>query len=202
MESAVLQWVATYGYVAIFGLLVLGIVGLPVPDEFLLTGCGYLIYRGDLHALPTFLSALAGSMCGITCSYIIGRTIGWKFLHSRFGRWLHIRDEYIHRVHDWFNRIGHWALMIGYFIPGVRHFTAIVAGTSELEYHGFAAFAYSGALVWVSTFLFLGYHFGSRWEQMLGVVEHNLKLASFVAAVLIVAYAVYVFLRRRRYSKT
>ena len=120
MESAVLQWVATYGYFAIFGLLVLGIVGIPVPDEFLLTSCGYLIYRGDLHPLPALASALGGSMCGITCSYIIGRTLGWKFLHSRAGRLLRIRDEQIQWVHDWFNRIGHWALMIGYFMPGVR----------------------------------------------------------------------------------
>jgi len=198
LESAVLQWVATYGYFAIFGLLVLGIVGIPVPDEFLLTGCGFLIYRGELHALPAFTSALGGSMCGITCSYLIGRTLGWKFLHSRVGRWLHIRDEQIRFVHDWFNRIGHWALMIGYFVPGVRHFTAIVAGTSKLEYPGFAGFAYSGALLWVSTFLFIGYHFGSRWEEILGVIEHNLKEASVVAGVLIIAYAAYVFVRRRR----
>jgi membrane protein DedA with SNARE-associated domain len=86
-------------------------------------------------------------------------------------------------------------------VPGVRHFTGIVAGTSKLEYRGFAAFAYTGALLWVSTFLFLGYHFGSRWEQMLGLVEHNLKEASIVAGVLILAYAVVMYLRRRkRYS--
>jgi membrane protein DedA with SNARE-associated domain len=198
LESAVLQWVATYGYIAIFGLLMLGIIGLPIPDETLLTACGFLIYRGQLHALPTFLSALGGATCGITCSYIIGRTIGWKFLHSRFGRMLHVRDEHIHRVHDWFNRIGHWTLMIGYFIPGVRHFTAIVAGTSELEFHGFAVFAYSGALMWVTLFLFLGYHFGEQWEQILKTVEHNLKYASAIGGVLILAYAVYVILSRRR----
>jgi len=198
LESAVLQWVATYGYVAIFGLLTLGIVGLPIPDETLLTGCGFLIYRGDLHPIPAFASALAGSMCGITCSYILGRTLGWKFLHSRAGRFLHIRDEQIHWVHDWFNRIGHWALMIGYFVPGVRHFTAIVAGTSKLEYPGFACFAYVGALLWVSTFLFLGYHFGSRWEDILRLVERNLKEASMIAAVVVAAYAGYVLVRRRR----
>ncbi len=201
LESAVLQWVATYGYFAIFALLVLGIVGLPVPDEFLLTGCGYLIYRGDLHPVPTFASALAGSISGITCSYIIGRTLGWKFLHSRAGRLLHIPDRQIQRVHDWFNRIGHWALMIGYFVPGVRHFTAIVAGTSKLEYHGFAAFAYGGALLWVSTFLFLGYHFGSRWEEMLRATEHHLKQGSAVAGVLIVAYLVLAYVRRRKRRK-
>ncbi|MBA2251795.1 MAG: DedA family protein, partial [Nitrospirales bacterium] len=39
-------WIADYGYVAIFGLLVLGIVGLPVPDEALLTFVGYLSFQG------------------------------------------------------------------------------------------------------------------------------------------------------------
>lgn len=200
MENTVLQWVSTYGYVAIFSLLVLGIVGLPVPDEFLLTGCGFLIYEGHLRPVPTLISALAGSMSGITCSYMIGRTVGWKILHSRFGRLLHITDERIHRIHDWFDRIGHWALLFGYFIAGVRHFTAIVAGTSKLEYRSFALFAYSGAIAWVSTFLFIGYHFGKRWEEILGLVEHHLKLWSIVVGLAIVAYLVihYLYLRRRK----
>jgi membrane protein DedA with SNARE-associated domain len=197
LESVVLQWVATYGYAAIFSLLVLGIVGLPVPDEFLLTGCGFLVYQGNLHLIPTFGSALAGSMSGITCSYIIGRTVGWKFLHSRVGRLLHVRDEHIYRVHNWFDRIGHWALMIGYFIPGVRHFTAIVAGTSKLEYRSFALFAYTGALAWVSTFVFIGYHFGKRWEQILGVIEHNLKLVSWVGGAILAVYLIFLYLKRR-----
>ncbi|HYL37036.1 MAG TPA: DedA family protein [Bryobacteraceae bacterium] len=198
MESTVLQWVQTYGYAAIFSLLVLGIVGLPVPDEFLLTGCGFLIFQGALRPAPAFLSALAGSMSGITCSYLIGRTLGWKFLHSRLGRLIHITDEDIRRVHDWFDRIGHWALLTGYFIPGVRHFTAIVAGTSKLELRLFAMFAYSGAALWVSTFLFIGYHFGSRWQQILTVVEHHLKLASLILGAVVLAYVVVRYLLRRR----
>jgi membrane protein DedA with SNARE-associated domain len=198
LESTVLQWVTTYGYAAIFSLLVLGIVGLPVPDEFLLTGCGFLIYQGHLQFIPAFASALAGSASGITCSYIIGRTIGWKVLHSRAGRLLHVRDEHINRVHDWFNRIGHWALMVGYFIPGVRHFTAIVAGTSKLELRSFMLFAYSGAVLWVSTFLFLGYHFGPQWTAILEVVERNLKLASIVGGVIVIAYLIARLLKSKK----
>jgi membrane protein DedA with SNARE-associated domain len=198
LENTVLQWVATYGYFAIFSLLVLGIVGLPVPDEFLLTGCGFLVYQGHLRLIPTVASALAGSMSGITCSYLIGRTVGWKFLHSRVGRWLHIKDRTIRRVHDWFNRIGHWALMVGYFIPGVRHFTAIVAGTSKLEYPAFAMYAYGGATLWVSTFIFIGYHFGERWPQILGLVEHNLKLASMVVGAVVLAYLLFRYFRQRK----
>jgi len=198
LESAVLHWVATYGYFAIFSLLVLGIVGLPVPDETLLTTCGFLIYQGHLQLVPAFVCALAGSMSGITCSYLIGRTVGWKFLHSRVGRWLRIKDRDIQRVHDWFNRIGHWALMVGYFIPGVRHFTAIVAGTSKLEYRSFAMYAYTGATLWVSTFVFIGYHFGERWRQILSLVERNLKLVSVVLAALILAYLLVRYFSRKR----
>jgi membrane protein DedA with SNARE-associated domain len=178
--------------------LVLGIVGLPVPDEFLLASCGFLVYQGHLRLVPTVASALAGSASGITCSYIIGRTVGWKFLHSRLGRFLHINDQQIARVHDWFNRIGHWALMIGYFVPGVRHFTAIVAGTSKLEYRAFAMYAYSGAVMWVSTFIFIGYHFGKNFETILALVEHHLKLASLVLGAVIVAYLLFRYLRRKR----
>lgn len=202
MESVVLEWVATYGYVAIFTLLVLGIVGLPVPDEFLLTSCGFLVYQGTLQLVPTVASALAGSITGITCSYILGRTVGWKFLHSRLGRMLHIKDEHIRRVHDWFDSIGHWALMIGYFVPGVRHFTAVVAGTSKLELGSFAMYAYTGAAIWVGIFVFIGYHFGSRWKAILGVVEHHLTLGSIALGVVAAAYLAYLYLRRKKRART
>ena len=143
--QTVLHWVSTYGYAAVFSLLVLGIVGVPVPDEWLLVFSGYLVYKGRFHPVWAIVSAFAGSACGISCSYTIGRTLGLGAIHH-YGRWLHVRDEHIHKVHDWFARAGHWALFFGYFVPGVRHLTAIVAGASELEFGTFAAWAWTGAL--------------------------------------------------------
>ena len=84
MEQQVLAWIAQYGYLAIFSLLVLGIVGLPVPDETLLTFTGYLVFQGHLSLPLAFLSGFAGSACGITLSYILGRTFGLKLIH-RYG---------------------------------------------------------------------------------------------------------------------
>ena len=55
---------------------------------------------------------------------------------------------------------GRWSLFFGYYIAGVRHFTAMVAGASNLEYPRFAVFAYCGAFTWVSCFLLLGYFVG------------------------------------------
>src|ERR1041384_5324155 len=113
MEQQVLAWITQYGYVAIFSLLVLGIVGLPVPDETLLTFTGYLVFKGKLSLPLAFVSALAGSASGITISYILGRTFGLKLIH-RYGRYLRIREEHFAKAHSWFERVGHWSLTFGY----------------------------------------------------------------------------------------
>jgi len=192
--ETVLQLVTQYGHVAIFCLLVLGIVGLPVPDEWLLTFAGYLVYKGHFHYLPTVAAAFAGSACGITISYIIGRTGGLYLIH-KYGRYVHLTQARLDRVHNWFERMGRWTLFFGYYMPGVRHFTAVVAGSSELEPHVFALFAYSGALVWVVTFISLGYFLGERWSTISEEI-HGVLLWLTIAAV--AAGLLFWWLRRRK----
>jgi membrane protein DedA with SNARE-associated domain len=196
MES-ILGWLSHYGYAGLFALLVLGIVGLPIPDETLLVFSGYLISTGRLHALPALLAGLAGSMCGISLSYSIGRSLG-RSMVVRYGRFLHITEERLNRVHRWFERVGEWLLTIGYFIPGVRHFTALVAGTSGLQYRRFALFAYPGAALWVSTFLSVGYFVGENWRSAMQLV-HRYTLA-FAAALFIGAAAVWWIRKHRSIS--
>ena len=65
-------WITHYGYFAIFFLLLLGIVGLPVPDEWLLTFTGYLVFKNQLILPYAFAAAAFGSMCGVTLSYGLG----------------------------------------------------------------------------------------------------------------------------------
>jgi membrane protein DedA with SNARE-associated domain len=191
------HWVAQYGYIAIFSLLVSGIVGLPVPDESLMTFVGYLIYKKHLALAPAFASASLGSMCGITVSYLIGRSAGTFVLH-RYGRFFHITPKGIERAHSWFDRFGTWTLLVGYFIPGVRHLTAIVAGTSGLRPRLFATFAFSGAVIWVATFIGLGFFFGEQWSRVLGQVHHHTSIVALVALVLISIYVAWRLQKRER----
>lgn len=197
MEQQVLHWITQYGYLAIFFLLVFGIIGLPIPDETLLTFTGYLVYRGNLSLPLAFATAVAGSASGITISYALGRSFGLAVLH-RYGKYLHLTPERLARAHAWFERIGHWALTVGYFIPGVRHLTAYAAGISEVAPHQFALFAYSGSILWVSTFLSLGYFLGERWEAVQKNVDHYLVGISVAIAILLVAYLIWRRLQGRR----
>jgi len=195
MEHQILDWISRYGYPAIFGLLMLGIVGLPVPDETLLTFTGYLIFSHHLKLAPAYLTVLFGTMCGITLSYTLGRTFGLALIH-RFGKYIHLTEERLAKGHAFFERAGHWSLTFGYFVPGVRHLTAYAAGVSYLEPHIFGTFAYAGALVWSAAFVSLGYFLGDRWQAVSVDIHHHLVIASLVLAGLIAIYLVWRRLRR------
>ena len=197
MEQQVLAWITQYGYLAIFVLLVFGIVGLPVPDETLLTFTGYLVFKGHLSLPLAFATAFAGSATGITISYILGRTFGLALIH-RYGKYLRITEERVNQAHAWFERVGRWGLTFGYFVPGVRHFTAYAAGMSGLEPHQFARFAYSGAFVWAASFIGLGYFLGERWEAVEKDIDHYLAALTIAGAILIAAYLAWRVWRRAR----
>ena len=79
-------WLLKYSYLAIYVLLTTGIVGLPVPDETILTLLGYLVSKNELILFPTIAVAFLGSISGITISY--SRNTGIKkgrqvFAHIR-----------------------------------------------------------------------------------------------------------------------
>jgi membrane protein DedA with SNARE-associated domain len=56
-----IQWVKhaikSYGYLGVFGSQMLGMFGLPVPDETILTFTGFLVYKNYLHPAPALLAA-------------------------------------------------------------------------------------------------------------------------------------------------
>jgi membrane protein DedA with SNARE-associated domain len=173
-------WISHYGYLGLFSLLVLGIVGLPVPDETLLTFCGYLIFKQEMTFPATLLSAFLGSICGISVSYGLGRLVG-LYLVRRYSKYLFITPERIDAAHRWFLKRGKWSLPIGYFIPGVRHLTAYVAGASRLELPKFALYAYSGGLIWSTSFILLGYFLGDQWQYVLNKIQENLVVGTLAA---------------------
>jgi membrane protein DedA with SNARE-associated domain len=183
----IFHWIAQYGYVAIFALLMLGIVGLPIPDETLLIFSGYLAFKGDLHIVPTVASAFLGSMCGITISYVLGRSVG-NYLITQYGHIVHITPQKMDQVHDWFNRAGRWGLTFGYFLPGIRHLTAFTAGTSKLRLSVFALFTYTGGFIWSATFISLGYFMGKEWIQASERLHRLLLIGSGIIIALLVAY--------------
>jgi len=186
------DWIIRYEYAALFALLMLGIVGLPVPDETLLVFAGYLSFKQQLSFFPAALAAFLGSACGISLSYWVGRTL-CGVLAGSLERRLGIDDRRLLAVKAWYQRKGKYALVAGYFLPGLRHVTAFIAGSSKLPFPVFAGYAYTGGLIWSGTFLTLGYLLGDEWARLSDSIHHALLGAAVLAAAGLVLY----FLLRR-----
>lgn len=154
-----------YGYIGIILALIGGIIGLPIPDEVLLTYVGFNVYQGRMLFVPALLSAFVGALGGITLSYLIGIKLGLPFL-KKFGPKFHITEERVERTRKLFIKFGPFLLVIGYFIPGIRHVVAYLSGMNGYTYKKFATFAYLGAMIWCLTFITLGRILGENWTQV------------------------------------
>lgn len=197
IPEALTSWLLNYGSFAIFVLLALGIIALPVPEETLLLFTGFLIHQGTFSLVPAAIAAYLGSVVGISVSYLIGRT-GGLYMIRKYGVYVGLTEAKMAIAHNWFEHYGKWVLFIGYFVPGLRHFTGVFAGVSTLEYSHFCLFAYSGAFCWVATFLSLGYFFGNFHQAAFELIERNIEvvLTSVVLFTLLVVMG-YVWKKKR-----
>lgn len=187
------HFLANYGYFAIFFLLMLGIVGPLIPDDTILVLSGLAVHRGQLQLGTTIAVAYAGSLCGITLSYTLGRT-GAIYVLERFPpveRWV---NRHLPQVQTWFERYGKWTLFFGYFIAGVRHVTALAAGMSNVRLKTFALFAWPGGLAWVISFISIGYFLGAEWEQ----IHRRFNRGALIGAALVAAIALIAWYLRRK----
>lgn len=190
-----LPWIDRYGYVAIFTLLMLGIVGLPVSDETILIFVGYLSFKGTLQLEPAVATAFLGSASGISLSYAIGRFIGLPAL-LKFGHVIRLRPEHLAETQRWVDRWGKYSLLVAYFIPGIRHLAGVILGAALLPPTVFARYAYTGALVWSASFIAVGYLAGEEWTQLSPLLHRTVTVAMLLVLFML-AIALALFLMRR-----
>ncbi|EIT87120.1 alkaline phosphatase like protein [Fictibacillus macauensis ZFHKF-1] len=195
MSKDILSFIVHYQYIGIFLALCLGIIGLPIPDEVLLTFSGYLISQGKMEFFLALLFAFAGAVSGITLSYVLGKKLGLPFLR-KFGPKIGIHEDKIEVTQKYFQKYGNIVLLIGYFIPGVRHLSAYVAGISDMSWRKFMFYAYSGGLIWASFFLILGKSLGAKWKLVEEYAREFGLYALLIAAV--IALVIWLIYRKKQ----
>ncbi|ASS69992.1 MULTISPECIES: DedA family protein [Bacillus] len=156
------QIIADYGYVAIFLMLVLGIVGLPIPDEIMMTIVGYFTNIDVLNYPLAIIISFFGAMLGMMISYLIGRKAGRPFI-DKYGKWVGLKEKRMLKVEIWMKKYGPYSLIIGYFIPGIRHLTCYFSGIGKMELKTYISFAAIGAFLWCFIFITIG--------RLIGVIK-------------------------------
>jgi membrane protein DedA with SNARE-associated domain len=186
MEQHLFDLLARDGVWVLFAAQVFGILGLPIPDDLLLTFAGGFVRRGDLGGPATFAAAIGGSLIGVTFSYTLGR-FGGRVLR----RLPAIKSDTLDRVNAWFRKWGKWMLVFGCFVPGVRHLTPLAAGSARLRFRTFCAYAYPGAALWSTTLVAIGYYAGAthRWKHAALLIHTHFVLVAITIGTLVLIYA-------------
>lgn len=189
-------YIDQYGYIFLFFYLMLDLIALPLPGQSLMAYVGFLAYRGHMDLGTSILIATLGSCLGMTITYFLGYKIGNPLL-KKYGRFIRISPKRVEKTSEWYGRHGSKLLAIGYFIPGVRHFTGYLSGVAKLRFRTFATFAYSGAIVWTSTFIFFGHFLGPQWDAL----DDKVKNSIIITAIIVFVSLIFVYFFRKYFGR-
>ncbi|WON75686.1 DedA family protein [Serratia sp. UGAL515B_01] len=177
IDAHLAELVAQYG-VWVYGILFLilfcetGLVVTPfLPGDSLLFVAGALaaLPSNDLNVHTMVALMLVAAILGDAVNYTIGRLFGEKLFRNPDSKIF--RRSYLDKTHQFYEKHGGKTIILARFVPIVRTFAPFVAGMGHMSYRHFAAYNVIGALLWVLSFTYAGYHFGG-----LPVVQENLKL--------------------------
>jgi membrane protein DedA with SNARE-associated domain len=190
------SWVAHWGYAAIFLGILLGNVGVPLPEESILLLSGYLAWRGTLSLPAVIAVGIVSAVAGDNLGYWIGRE-GGRPLLLRYGRYCFVSPRQMRRAEQFFARHGHRAVFFGRFIAGMRFLAGPLAGISRMRFGRFFAYNASGAVVYVSVVALVGFAAGSHLHAVLANFKRAEHFIALAAAILLAGLA-WRFLRRKK----
>ena len=190
--------IATYGYVAIFLLMVAESACIPVPSELIMTFGGALaagaVPGTGLNLAGVILAGTAGNVAGSYIAWAAGRYGGQPLLR-RWGRRLGIREHDLDRATRWFDRYGPRAVLIGRLLPVVRTFISLPAGIAGMDPLRFGIYTTIGCIPWTAALAAAGYAVGKNWDS---IVKGFHGPTYVIAAVVVIGLAVAIWRYLRR----
>jgi membrane-associated protein len=177
-------------YVLLF-LIIFCETGLVVTP--FLPGDSLLFAIGAVCALPppnnldlsTLIIALTiAAILGDTVNYWIGAKLGPRIFRGENVRLLN--RKHLERTHEFYERYGGKTIILARFMPIVRTFAPFVAGMGKMTYPRFMTFNVVGAVVWIVSFLLLGFFFGNQpiVKKNFGLVIIGIIILSILPAVI------------------
>jgi membrane-associated protein len=180
LDTHLEAFVDLYG-IWVYGLLFLivfaetGLVVTPfLPGDSLLFTAGLLAAIGKVDVWLVAVLLAAAAILGDAVNYAVGHFVGphvfWAEDQTSFWHRL-LNRKHLQQAHEFFERYGGKAVVLGRFVPIIRTFVPFVAGCGSMSYPQFAFYNVTGGLAWVMLCVGGGYFFGSRQ-----IVKENFAL--------------------------
>lgn len=191
MTDLFLAFAADYGLYAIGIVTMLGCVGIPMPASLLLLFGGALAAAGDVSTPLVYATAYCAAILGDNIGFWVGRHIGPAL--DRRSSLLPSLQHRLQNAQDFIRRRGGLAVFFSrWLVSPLCPVVNLAAGSAGVRWPQFLSYEMAGQVVWVGSYVTLGYLFGSQIEALSGLLG-NLALA--LVGVLLIAF---VFVRLLR----
>ena len=192
------HFIAQYGYLAVFLLMLAESACIPVPSEVIMLFGGALAAGAVPGAHPSLVGIIVagvlGNVAGSYVAWAVGRYAGQAAVR-RWGRRIGVREREIDRAAAWFERRGAAAVLVGRVVPVVRTFISLPAGFAAMPPLRFGVYTTLGCIPWTAALGIAGYALGANWESVANGF-HGPTYA--IAGIVVAALAVAVLMRVRR----
>ncbi len=180
-----IKWAGVFGVAAIVfaesGLL----IGFFLPGDSLLFTAGFLVQIGvlpfNIHLLVfiLFVAAVLGDSVG----YTFGRRVGRKLFERPNSRLF--KKGHLEKAEAFYEKYGAKTIIMARFIPVVRTFAPVVAGTANMHYKTFVSYNIIGGLLWAAGLTYLGFFLGDIFTNHLGLDIDQVILPAIAIIILI-----------------
>ena len=197
--SELSDWLSTWSYLGVFICVFIGNLGIPVPEETVLLAAGFLAGRGDLSLKPLYLVGIGSAVTGDCLGFLFGRTGGQRLFERLAQRFAFVRIRY-ERLQSFFKAHGAKAVFMARFVVGARFMAGPMAGAAGMSFLRFLGWNLSGALIWCSLIITIGYLVGDELEG----VAHVIHAASYWVAmgIFLLLAAIWLLWHHRQRTQT
>jgi membrane-associated protein len=184
---------AALGVIAAMVFIESGVLFPFLPGDSLLFTAGLLHQQLNL-ALPVLIGVItAAAVAGDQVGYMLGRRFGRRWFKDDAKV---LKTAHLAATEDFFRRHGGAAVILARFVPIIRTFAPLTAGTARYGYKAFTLWNIVGALAWATSVTLLG-----TWLGHYEIIAKNIDLiAVLMVLVSVVPWAV-EYLRRRRKTR-
>jgi membrane protein DedA with SNARE-associated domain len=200
MENWIISLMEQYGLWGIFFLIALENIFPPIPSEVILTFGGVMTGQTNLTVISVILVSTAGSVVGAVVLYGLGLILDVKTMEKivgRYGKFLRLKNEDIHRADAWFDKYGVWTVFLCRMVPLIRSLISIPAGMSNMNFLLFLLFTTAGTLIWNTVLVNLGAAFSDSWHTIVEYMDVYSNVVYAILAVILIA-AIIWFIRKFR----
>ena len=182
MFAALIDLPANVGYAAVFALIAVETMGIPVPGETALIGAALLAHDGQLDIGLLVALAAAAAIIGDNVGFAIGRK-GGRRLFVRPGPFHKHRLAVLEHGEPFFARHGPKAVFLGRWVTGLRIASAWLAGMNKMAWPTFLFWNALGGIAWAASIGFGVYFLGQTAERVISTVGPAAAVLGVIALV-------------------